>query len=66
MYAFVRVVSDAGAVFRRDDRGAISGSSSGVGTGSSTISWQGYEVTTGNISSQNIQGPHINKSVICY
>ena len=41
-----------GAVFRRSSLGRTTFSGNGVG--SDSISWQGYEVTTGRINSANL------------
>ena len=44
--------SHTGAVFRRSNTGQATSSGNGVGT--EPISWQGYEVVTGRINSQNL------------
>ena len=51
MYVYTVYYTYVGAVFRRSNTGITNMSSSGVG--SSSISWQGYEVITGRIFSQD-------------
>lgn len=52
VYYIVRADVYIGNVFRRDNTGITSQSNSGDGT--SAIGWQGYEVITGRITSQNL------------
>ena len=48
----VLITMHIGNVFRRNSIGQTISSSNGVGSGS--ISWQGYEVITGRITSQSL------------
>ena len=50
--------SHIGVVFRRNNTGQTNSSGNGVGT--DPIGWQGYEVVTGRINSQNLGGFLIN------